>query len=258
MRHCADNALEYGCAFSIESRFSARSIHCPPDSGNESGSRAPLQSLNLHSAVPPAVAKGLQERIGNDHVTQLLGHDRVSRPVSTPGPATRSRSSPRRLAGRAPGPRCGWSGRMKRSCRPARRVSFRSATRCCPRDTSTIRRRTATRSSPKAGSAPATLAVVDADGNVAITARCEDIINRGGRQVQPPGHRRPARRSPSDRHGRNRAHPGPGAGRARVLPHDRRRRRGADTRIDLRVPRRERGRQGSVAGNASRSSTRCR
>ena len=62
----------------------------------------------------------------------------------------------------------------------------------------------------------------------------------GRRQVQPPRHRGPARRASTGRHGRDRSGTGPGAGRAGLLLHHRRRRPDPDAGRPLRVPRRER------------------
>ena len=57
------------------------------------------------SAVLPAVVKGLKERVGDGHVTQLWGMTELQGRSLYPARRSDRESSPRRRAGRAPGPR---------------------------------------------------------------------------------------------------------------------------------------------------------
>ena len=107
------------------------------------------------SAVAPAIAEGLQERMPAGHVTQLWGMTETqtglhTRPGDSIGTVAGSAGRPGR------GAEVRGSVRTMRCCRPARKESCTSAARCSSPGTSTIRRPTATRSPATAGSAPAT------------------------------------------------------------------------------------------------------
>ena len=147
-----------------------------------------LSSLRLAvmagSAVPPAVAKGLQERIRNGHVTQLWGMTELQAGLYTrPGDPIEIVAE---SAGRpSPGTEV--------------RVVGQHGTELPAGEEGELQVRgpllfpgyfnhpEATRDAFVAEGWFRTgdLAVVDADGNVAITARCKDVINRGGVKYNP-------------------------------------------------------------------------
>ena len=147
-----------------------------------------LSSLRLAvmagSAVPPAVAKGLQERIGNGHVTQLWGMTELQAGLYTrPGDpieivaTSAGRPSPgtevRVVGPDGTGLPAGEEGELQVrgpllfpgyfNHPEANRDAFVAEGWFRTGD----------------------LAIADADGNLAITARCKDIINRGGIKYNP-------------------------------------------------------------------------
>ena len=136
------------------------------------------------SAVPPAIAKGLQERIGNGHVTQLWGMTELQAGLYTrPGDpieivaASAGRPSPGTEV-RVVGPDgtelpAGKEGELQVrgpllfpgyfNHPEANRDAFVAEGWFRTGD----------------------FAVFGADGNVAITGRCKDVINRGGIKYNP-------------------------------------------------------------------------
>ena len=151
------------------------------DAGALSGLRLAVLS---GSAVAPHVAKGLQERMANGHVTQLWGMTETQAGLYTrPGDPIET------VAGSAGRPSPGTEVR----------VAGPGDTELAAGEEGELHVRgpllfpgyfdhpDASREAFSAGGWFRTgdLAVVDAQGNVAITGRCKDVINRGGVKYNP-------------------------------------------------------------------------
>ena len=163
------------------------------------------------SAVAPAVAKGLQERMANGHVTQLWGMTETQAGLYTrPGDPIET------VAGSAGRPSPGTEVRIvgpDHAVLPAGEegeLQIRGPLLFPGYFNHPEANRDAF--SGDGWFRTGDLAIVTAHGNVAITGRCKDVINRGGIKYNPPRHRRPAHRSSAGRHGGDRTGPGPGAG----------------------------------------------
>ena len=209
-----------------------------------------LSSLRLAvmsgSAVPPAVAKGLQERLGDGHVTQLWGmtetqaglYTRPGDPIETVA-ASAGRPSPGtevRVVGPdgAVTPAEGEGELQVRG--PLLFPGYfdnPEANRDAFADGGWFR--------------TGDLAVVTADANVAITGRCKDVINRGGVKYNPRDIEDLLAAHPQVDMAAIVPIPDPVLGERACCCITVAGRDGADARSDLRVPGRERRRQDSVA-----------
>ena len=136
------------------------------------------------SAVAPSVARGLQERMGNGHVTQLWGMTETQAGLYTrPGDPIETVSG---SAGRpSPGTevRVVGPGDAELAAGEEGELHVRGALLFPGYFNHPEANREAFSSDGwfRTGD----LAVVDADGNVAITGRCKDVINRGGVKYNP-------------------------------------------------------------------------
>ena len=136
------------------------------------------------SAVAPSVAKGLQERMANGHVTQLWGMTETQAGLYTrPGDSIATVAS---SAGRpSPGTEVRVAGPDDTALPAGEEGELHiRGSLLFP---GYFENPEANRDAFSAGGWFRTgdLAVVAADGNVAITGRCKDVINRGGIKYNP-------------------------------------------------------------------------
>ena len=136
------------------------------------------------SAVAPSVATGLQERMTNGHVTQLWGMTETQAGLYTrPGDPIET------IAGSAGRPSPGTEVRVvgpDETARPAGEegeLHVRGPLLFAGYFDNSEADRDAF--SADGWFRTGDLAVVDADGNIAITGRCKDVINRGGVKYNP-------------------------------------------------------------------------
>ena len=214
----------------------------------EAGALSALRLAVLSgSAVAPHVAKGLQERMANGHVTQLWGMTETQA-----GLYTRPADPIETVAGSAGRPSPGTEVRVvgPGDAEPAAGEEGELHVRGPLLFPGYFDHPEANREAFSADGWFRTgdLAVVDARRKRRDHRPMQGRDQPGRRQVQPPRHRGPARRPSAGRHGRNRSGPGPGAGRTGLLLHHRRRRPGPDAGGPLRVPRRERRLEDEMAG----------
>ena len=151
----------------------------------EAGTLSALRLAVLSgSAVAPHVAKGLQERMANGHVTQLWGMTETQAGLYTrPGDPIET------VAGSAGRPSPGTEVRVvgPDDAEPAAGEEGELHVRGPLMFPGYFDHPEANREAFSAGGWFRTgdLAVVDAQGNVAITGRCKDVINRGGVKYNP-------------------------------------------------------------------------
>ena len=178
-----------------------------------------------------------------------LGHDRdAGRPLYA---ARRPDRDGRRVGGPAEPRYRGEGGRIRRrGAVGGGGGELEVRVRCCSPAISTIRMPTATPSPTAAGSVPAISPSSAAHGNVAITGRCKDVINRGGLKYNPRDIEDLLAAHPQVDMAAIVPIPDPVLGRARLLLHHRRRKDSADARSDLRVPGRETASPGCGGPNA--------
>ena len=151
----------------------------------EAGALSALRLAVLSgSAVAPHVAKGLQERMPNGHVTQLWGMTETQAGLYTrPGDPIET------VAGSAGRPSPGTEVRVvgPDDAEPAAGEEGELHVRGPLLFPGYFHHPEADREAFSAGGWFRTgdLAVVDHEGNVAITGRCKDVINRGGVKYNP-------------------------------------------------------------------------
>ena len=199
------------------------------------------------SAVAPSVARGLQERMANGHVTQLWGMTETQAGLYTrPGDPIEA------VAGSAGRPSPGTEVRVvdpdDAALPPGREgeLHIRGSLLFPGYFDNPEANREAF--SAEGWFRTGDLAVVDPDGNVAITGRCKDVINRGGVKYNPRDIEDLLAAHPEVEMAAIVPVPGPGARRTRLLLHHRRRRLRPDPGGALRLPGGERHCQAPMAG----------